>query len=567
MALLLVAGWWCRNAGWALSYSQRLLLRDETLEMHLHAYGAYMQHAYPHDELMPLTCAARRWDKRERGTLDDTLGGYMMTLVDGADTLAVMGFYDEFVEAVNLAVSELSFDRDVTVSTFEATIRVLGSLLSLHYLVSEPRLMARITAATHRSAPFDAAAAARSLLALAVDLGERLLPAFETPTGIPAHRVNLQRGVDWSRESRENCVSGAGTMLLEFGRLSRLTHDARFETAARRSVNALWSRRSKRNLVGATVHTHTGRWLEHHTGIGAGVDSFYEYLLKTAVYFDDDDLAVAAHTALRAATNETRYRSRADGLEWNAVVHKDSGQLVSSRISALQAFWPSLLVLYGDISAARRSFASFWALWRKFRCLPEVYDIDNARLISFARDSPLRPELAESAFHLSLATNDPHYLVVGRELIHALQNISRVDCGFASIADAATHRLDDRMDSYFLSESTKYLFLLMDLSLEPNDRKSFFCAPTAKCKPLIEARLANVTATFETCTFDAGLGARPPLVERRAGDFGDLPAACDPARCLPMNELIFTTEGHIFDLRHRVLRDVAFGPFGARMSF
>ena len=48
-------------------------------------------------------------------------------------------------------------------------------------------------------------------------------------------------------------------------------------------------------------------------------------------------------------------------------------------------------------------------------------------------------------------------------------------CGFASIADTTTHRLDDRMDSYFLSETLKYLFLLMDFSLDKQDRRSFFC--------------------------------------------------------------------------------------------
>lgn len=452
--VLIAAAWGTASARSALSYEQRLLLRDETLEMHAHAYAAYMRYAYPHDELRPLSCSARRWDQRERGTLDDTLGGYMMTLVDGADTLAVMGLYDALVDSVEAVVSSLSFDRDVTVSTFEATIRVLGGLLSLHYLVTEPRIWGRV-----RTSRLSAEAASDGLLSLALDLGERLLPAFATPTGIPAHRVNLRHGVDWSRESRANCVSGAGTLLLELGRLSRLTGDGRFEAAARRAVAALWARRSKRNLLGASVHTHTGRWLESHATVGAGTDSFYEYLVKAAVYFDDDDLAVAGAAALRAAANETRYRSKADGLEWNAVVHKDSGQLVSAKVSALQAFWPALLVLAGDVHQARASFASFWHIWRKYRALPELYDADRAEPVGYARDSPLRPELAESAFHLWLATRDTHYLVVARELIHALQNISRVPCGFASIADVETrspqakNRLDDRMDSYFFAVS------------------------------------------------------------------------------------------------------------------
>ena len=181
----------------------------------------------------------------------------------------------------------------------------------------------------------------------------------------------------------------------------------------------------------------------------------------------------------------------------------------------------------GDVAEARTLFKSFWALWRKYRALPEVFDLKN-NLQHFGRDSPLRPELAESALHLYLATKDDHYLVVGRELIYALQNISRVPCGFASIADAQTHRLDDRMDSYFIAETLKYLFLLMDLSLDPPLRKSFFCAQQHECE-----------AYNATCV-----------------------AACD-ANCVPMDSILFSTEGHLFDMRHRPWQRDHFGPFAS----
>lgn len=557
--------WWCwcfvsatmiRVGESSVSHSQRELIRDEILEMHAHAYKSYMRHAYPYDELMPLTCQARRWDRRERGTLDDVLGGYMMTMVDGADTLAVMGLHKEFEDALQAISKRLTFDRDVTVSTFEATIRVLGGLLSLHALVTQPQL------------PYDSPKMAEEMLRLAKDLGERLLPAFETPTGIPAHRVNLRRGVE-SNESRENCVASAGTMLLEFGRLSRLTGDARFENASRRAVLALWSRRSfRRNLVGASIDTHSGRWIDQHTGVGAGVDSFYEYLCKAAVYFDDRELAQAADAALIAAVTETRYMSR-DGLEWNAVVHKDTGKLVSSKISALQAFWPSLLVFVGEVDAARKCFASFWTNWRKFRALPELYDVDRETLIHYARDSPLRPELVESAFHLYLATRDTHYLVVGREIVHSLQNISRVPCGFASVADVATRRLDDRMDSYFFSETLKYLFLLMDFSLEPAQRKSFFCAQPHECAQYLEPRNPprdNTTSHAENYgRRERDARECPSSYPEEKATPAPLPAACDATRCVPPEHVLLSTEGHFFDLRHRTIDQGkhSFGPFAS----
>ena len=127
-----------------MSYAQRLALRDAVVEMHDHAHTAYMEHAFPYDELMPLSCQGRRWDRRQRGTLDDVLGGYLMTLVDGLDTMLVIGDHDRFASALEVVTRQLSFDRDVTVSTFEACIRVLGGLLSAHYLVTDPSLRAAI---------------------------------------------------------------------------------------------------------------------------------------------------------------------------------------------------------------------------------------------------------------------------------------------------------------------------------------------------------------------------------------------------------------------------------------
>ena len=80
-----------------LSHGERVTLRDEARAMFDHAYGSYMEHAYPLDELMPLSCKGRDWRHRDRGTLDDPLGGYALTLVDSLDMLAVLGDYDRCV--------------------------------------------------------------------------------------------------------------------------------------------------------------------------------------------------------------------------------------------------------------------------------------------------------------------------------------------------------------------------------------------------------------------------------------------------------------------------------------
>ena len=526
-----------------MSYAQRLALRDAVVEMHDHAHTAYMEHAFPYDELMPLSCQGRRWDRRQRGTLDDVLGGYLMTLVDGLDTMLVIGDHDRFASALEVVTRQLSFDRDVTVSTFEACIRVLGGLLSAHYLVTDPSLRAAIArSASNFSRPERQGRKwASELRRLAVELGTRLLPAFSTPTGIPAHRVNLRRGLSRT-ESRETCSAAAGTMLLEFSRLSALSGDARFAAAARRALDELWSRRSsKTNLVGSTVHTHTGQWLAPNTGVGAGVDSYYEYMVKAALVLDDDVLLQKGLAHVRAAQNETAFRDQ-NALLWNVEVYRDTGRYYGHRVSALQAFWPSLLLLAGDEANARESFRSYWSLWRKYKSLPELFDLAKNDVLTFAKDSPLRPELAESALHLFLATRDAHFLVVGRELVAALNNISRVPCGFAAIADATTHRLDDRMDSYFFAETLKYLFLLFDLSLDPVDRKSFFCCDD----------------DFLDDVDDENADGAAPWGPTRS---------CPRDRpCVRLDATLFSTEGHFFALPAPQTFGSLRGPFGTLRS-
>ena len=278
--------------------------RENTRHMLQHAYGNYMRHAYPADELKPLSCEGRRWDKRERGTLDDCLGGYALTLVDSLSTLALTGDLPAFRRGVARVIAEVwrprvlsvcpvamthtwpsphtlqvRVDRNVFVSVFEANIRVLGGLLSAHQLAADTGLRIFDTglhcpAAAAASNDGDAEACAAvmcspaeaysieggtgplpcllrydgQLLALAVELATRLLPAFDTPTGLPVHRVNLATGAQ-DPSSRQTCAAAAGTYLLEFGLLSRLTGDPMFEAVARRATAALWSRRSAIQLV------------------------------------------------------------------------------------------------------------------------------------------------------------------------------------------------------------------------------------------------------------------------------------------------------------------------------
>jgi hypothetical protein len=127
------------------------------------------------------------------------------------------------------------------------------------------------------------------LLRLAHDIGRRLLPAFQTRTGIPYGTVNLLYGIP-HQETPIASLAGAGSLSIEMELLSRLTGNEEFGKAAKLAARALWLRRNKANsLIGKHIDVETGMWTETLSGIGSNSDSFHEYLLKHYILFPEDD--------------------------------------------------------------------------------------------------------------------------------------------------------------------------------------------------------------------------------------------------------------------------------------
>jgi hypothetical protein len=487
--------------------SERRHLRDRARAMFYHGYNSYMDHAFPWDELKPLSCEGRRWDQRERGDLDDVLGGFALTLVDSLDMLAVLGDRDEFRRAVHLVIDTVSFDRDVTVSVFESTIRIIGGLISAH-LIASPSHLGVLTADEYNG----------ELLDLAVDLGQRLLPAFDTPTQIPVHRINLRHGLA-ANAPAITCPAAAGSLLVEFAYLSRLSGLSVFEDKARDAVVALWRRRSELNLLGSSIDVFSGEWTSSHVGIGAGLDSFFEYLLKYHLVSGNTvwrDMFNLSYSAVETHMNHQDFHLEVD-------MHHGRDAVRFQRVSALQAFWPGLQVLAGDVSSAIRSHDNLFLLWNKYGAMPELFDLASVDggVIPWARTSPLRPELIESTYHLYQATRDHKYLKIGRKLLEDMERVSRVDCGYAAVGNIHTLAVEDRMDSYFLSETVKYLYLLF--SDDPD-----------VIVPAMPLNGGSLNASIET---------EPHLVNVSFIDnttTGEL-----YSRVLKSSEVVFSTEGHV----------------------
>ncbi|KAJ3696116.1 hypothetical protein LUZ60_001493 [Juncus effusus] len=414
-------------------------LRDEVRDMFYHAFDGYMNHAFPLDELRPLSCKG-----------EDSLGGYALTLIDSLDTLALLGDKKRFSEAIDWVGKNVQFDIDKTVSVFETTIRILGGLLSAHLIASDYATGMKIQ-------NYD-----DELLHLAEDLAIRILPAFDTPTGIPFGSVNLRHGVD-EDESKITSTAGGGTLTLEFGVLSRLTNNPIFEQVAKNSVRGIWMRRSKLDLVGAHINVFTGEWTQKDAGIGTSIDSFYEYLLKAYLLFGDEEYLFMFQEAYKAAMTYLHHDP------WYVEVNMNSAATVWPLFNSLQAFWPGLQVLAGDIDPAIRTHAAFFSVWQKYGFTPEGFNLATLSVQNGQRSYPLRPELIESTYWLYKATRDQRYLEAGRDILTSIEYGAKCPCGYCHISDVESHKQDDHMESFFLAETVKYLWLLFDLAVGPDN--------------------------------------------------------------------------------------------------
>ena len=187
-----------------------------------HAYNSYMTYAFPLDELLPLSCSGR-----------DAFGVLAVTLVDALDTLAITGQFYEFRKQARWVCENIHFDKDVQVSVFETNIRVVGGLLAAHFLKKEGVVL--VDPMVH---DYDGC-----LLRLATDLADRLLPAFNTKTGLPYGSINLRHGVP-EGETEVTSTASCGSFFLELHLLSVLTEDSKYVKAAKRAVQYLYMQKS-----------------------------------------------------------------------------------------------------------------------------------------------------------------------------------------------------------------------------------------------------------------------------------------------------------------------------------
>ncbi len=396
----------------------------------LHAWNGYQKYAWGHDDLKPLSKTYHDWYAQP----------LLMTPVDALDTMILMGLKDEARYTREYIDKNLSFDKDIEVQNFEITIRLLGALLSNYQLTGD-----------------------KHLLDLAGDLGNRLLPVFDSPTGLPYRYVNLKTG-----KVRGNVTNPAeaGTLLIEFGTLSKLTHKPIFYDKAKRALVEIYQRRSPIGLVGTWINVETGEWADTDSHISGAIDSYYEYLLKSWLLFGDEDCHRMWQDSIAAinkylADEVTRKTMFDDGMYkelWYGHADMNTGKRTATTYGALDAFFPAVLALSGDLDRARRLQDSSFKMWSLYHIEPEELNYSSMQIVS--PGYPLRPEIVESTFYLYHYTRAPKYLRMGQTMFEDFVKYCRTDEGYGALKSVVTRDKADSMQSFVFAETFKYFYLL-----------------------------------------------------------------------------------------------------------
>ena len=402
----------------------RKKLAAEVKTEFLHAWNGYKKYAWGHDDLKPLSKTYHDWYAQP----------LLMTPVDALDTMILMGFKDEAATTHKYIIDNLSFDKDISVQNFEITIRLLGGLLTNYQLTGDKRF-----------------------LNLAEDLGTRLLPVFESPTGMPYRYVNLK-----TKAVRDPVSNPAetGTLLIEFGTLSKLTSKPIFYDKAKRALVETFKRRSSIGLVGEWINVETGQWTNTDSHISGAIDSYYEYLLKGSILFKDAECKQmwdASIVSINKYLADSVPQAGSSQL-WYGHGDMNTGKRAATTYGALDAFFPAVLALSGDLEKAKQLQASSFYMWQRAGIEPEEFNYREDKITS--PGYPLRPEIVESTYYLYHYTRDPQYLRMGEQLWRDFVKTCRTDEAYAALKSVVTKEKSDSMQSFLFAETFKYFYLL-----------------------------------------------------------------------------------------------------------
>ncbi|KAK5981530.1 alpha-1 2-Mannosidase [Trichostrongylus colubriformis] len=437
--------------------------KEKVVEMMLHAWNGYRNYSWGANELRPISKAPHT---------QAIFGGASMpaTIVDAADTLWIMDLKEEYEEARDYIKQNFDMGQATgTLSVFETTIRFLGGLLSLYALTGEAFYVEK----------------ARSV-------GEALLPAFNTPSGIPKSNINMKTkyasNYGWA-DSGSSILSEVGTLHLEFTYLSRVAKAPIFAKKVKR-VRDILDRQDKPNgLYANFINPDTGKFTKyHHVSLGALGDSFYEYLIKSWLQSGKTDKqARRMYWEASAAIQRNMVFTSKTGLTYVAELRNG---LPDHKMGHLACFSVGMFALQAVNEKEPEKRATTMKLAEELgktchesyvrtttRIGPEMFYFsgsDEATSRNSENSYILRPEVIEGFFYLWRLTKNSMYRDWVWDAVQAIDKYCRVEAGFSGLLNVYDPKQgrDNVQQSFFLAETLKYAYLTFSDKI-PLDRWVF----------------------------------------------------------------------------------------------
>lgn len=462
--------------------------QEDVKKAFIHAWSGYKTYAFGFDELMPIS---------KKGI--DGLGGLGATVVDALDTAIIMGADDIVSEAGSWIEKHLPerIREKGNVNLFETTIRVLGGLLSAYHL--------QIGKNKVHIGPSE-----NVYLENAKNLADRLLTAFtSSPTVIPFSDVVLNDNTAHTAPDGLSSTSEVSTLQLEFNYLSFLTGDPKYSLASMKVLEHIKTLPKTEGLVPIYISPQNGQFSGENIRLGSRGDSYYEYLIK--VWLQDRDanrtyLYDMYTEAMKGVKHLLVRKSVPNELVFVGELPYGSQGSFSPKMDHLVCFLPGTLALGATKglkkeTAMKNNFLTFEDLENLklaedlVKTCYEMYEVTSTRLapeiayfniegegddgndggnkeskymkdikiMPLDRHNLLRPETVESLFVLYRITQDTKYREWGWEIFKAFEKYTRVESGgYTSLSDVTVipPQKRDKMETFFLGETLKYLYLL-----------------------------------------------------------------------------------------------------------
>ena len=310
---------------------------------------------------------------------------------------------------------------------------------------------------------------------------------FSTASGIPINNFGVGSTGPFSGRVS---IATAGTLALEWSRLSDLTGDPKYGLAALNAYKhflkpsqetSLWP-----GLRSTYIDVDTGAFSTPYSGGWGGEnDSYYEYLIKLAIYATHEEL----RKSWEAAVNSTiKYLSSSPEGQPDVTMigefqhlteeNKDGRDAVVYRSGHLACFAGGNFILgssyvpaplsqqFLDFGLRVTDGCHFAAVATPMGITPEQFSwtpastnaTSGGEIKVISGDYILRPEVVESYYYAWMATHDEKYRTWAWQFFEILEKHCKSKYGYSSFA--ANFAKTDSQESFLFAETFKYLYLI-----------------------------------------------------------------------------------------------------------